>query len=342
MRGSCVIVAALALAIAVIGSTAMTYEVDALYAEDAYEPYFIEVDSMPQLEEQLPALVETEAQLENTNQMDVEADSEDQESIDAESEVDASEQEESETEEFAFTEVLDGPADANVTIPTNSTTNATFVPSNNATQQIGRNPNDPCGCWNSATCQVNVCICTSQWTGQWCERPSPISQARQTELDRLANLTSVIQRVAQQVGEIEAASGSPEAVRRLIAEAAKKEIIQMNVQKASQEFYKALGNNDMFIAKEQMNLIKYMDAEKYPAFEREFAVQEQRIASTLGAAKPGIKVMEVPVMQDLKYKDVDTTFAKDLKFETFDRANNLVEDAKQKARQFNLDFGDPL
>jgi len=222
--------------------------------------------------------------------------------------------------------------------------NSTFVPSNaTGTWPTGPNPADPvCGCYNGATCQVGVCICASQWSGQWCERPSPIALARQAELDRLANLTAVIKKVSQQVTEIEAASGSPAAVRRLISEAARKEIIQMNVANSEREFHSALSRSDLFVARDQLNVIKFMDPEKYAILAREYAVQEDRINKEAASARPGIQVMAVPVMQTDKYKDVDLAFAKEVRMPNLERAKSLVKDAKAQAREFNLVFGDPV
>lgn len=353
----------------------MTFEVDALYAEEAYEPAFIEVDTMAMSdmdmlasEEAVPAMVEvdastnadteTEEAAETAELLETEAEAELDAEAEAEADLDAEAEAETETEEFSFAEEANTPAPAtpapaanatatpaaNATIPTNSTTNATFV-SANATSQWPTVPNplDPvCGCYNGASCQEKVCMCPSAWTGQWCERPSALAEARKQEMERLANLTRVVLTVGKQVNDIEAASGSPEAVKRLIAEAARKEIISMNVANAEREFHKALSNNDMFVAKEQLNLIKHMDAEKYPILLREFHVQEERIAKQLGAAAPGIKTMPIPVMQEDKYKDIDVAKAKELKFATFDRAWKMNDNAIARARQFNLDFGDPV
>jgi hypothetical protein len=356
-----VLLASLALLlVCLMSAQAMSYEVDALYAEEAYEPYFIEVNTLDREEPssmEIQSFIEAEETAQAVPEMEEEA----------EADVDAdTESEEAEPFSFAEADLEDAPAGtpaaaaapapvvpapaANVTAPVvnqtviPNTSNVTFVPANNSTGfPTVPNPLDPeCGCYNGATCQVKVCMCPSQWTGQWCERPSPIATARQTEMDRLANLTAVIQTVAKQVSEIEAASGSPEAVKKLIADAARKEIIQVNVGNAEREFHAALSRADLFVAREQLNLIKFMDNDKFVILDREYSVQEQRLNAQAATAAPGIAVMAVPVMQEDKYKDVDVTFAKEVRAAHFAKATDLVTAAEVQARQFNLDFGDPV
>jgi len=346
----------------------MTYEVDALYAEEAYEPSFIEADSLQSdsmeplntLEEtQVEAFAEVEAEADAT-EMDMETKSE--EAVEEESEADAEVEEtmdvDADSEAVSFVEqvpatstvavaaaapVVPAPVVGNTTGNV-STANVTFVPANTTSlYPTGPNPLDiPCGCYNGAWCQKNVCICSSAWAGQWCERPSPIALARQSELDRLAKLTLVIGKVTQQVNEIEASTGSADAVRRLIAEAARSEIVKLNVATAEREFHKALSNNDLLVAREQMDLVKQMDASRAQALEREFAVQEERISRQLSSSTPLVQTMKVPVMQGEKYNHVDVALAKEVRAASFHKAHKLIEDAKQQARQFNLDFGDPL
>jgi hypothetical protein len=320
-----------------------------VYAEE--EPAFVEYGAELEAEAETEADAELEGEsmlnlaLEAQTEAELEADAEAELDADAEAETEADAEAEEELDADAEAETeADAEADAEEEVEAKEEPAAAPAAAAPATETIPLvpNPHAPCGCYNNASCRNNVCYCTPQWTGNWCERPSMLFAQRQIELERLENLTKVVSNMSRQVYEIKAVSGSPDALKVLVAEAAQKEVKRLNTQNAQRLFYRALSSNDMFTARNQLNLIKFLDYDTFVPLERELALHEQRIASQFNTTKKQIEQMPVPVTQEAKYQDIDTKKAKDLRQATFTKSKELMEKAAELGRQFNLDFGDAV
>jgi len=255
-----------------------------------------------------------------------------------EAEADEEMEAEADEEEFAF---LENTPATNATVPAPTTP---LVVANTTGQVFPSvpNPAQACGCYNGGVCKANVCICGANWAGQWCERPSELSIARENEFNRLKNLTQVTTDMSRKLTELEAVAGSPAAVQSLVAEAARTEVARMNLAHASALFDQALARNDLFTARNQLNLIKFLDATRYVELQRQYVLAEERINNQFKSSEYGVKQFTNPIMHDYLYNGVDTTLAKSTDLKGFVRAKEAFDKSVELSQQFNLDFGEPV
>jgi len=208
---------------------------------------------------------------------------------------------------------------------------------------LAANPEDKvCGCWNGGKCETpaNKCICTIDWEGTYCERASAAVLGRKRELERVAQLTDVVRNVALKIKEIEAQTGTPEAIQKLVKAAADKELDEQTVFEASKLFYKSLSQNDVYTARRQLGLLKHISPSKYEKMREELVANEVRLHKEIKDALPKPQFMKEAVTHPEAYRNIDVSNANNLSIKTFKNANGVIDEAIAAARQFNLDFGD--
>jgi hypothetical protein len=261
-----------------------------------------------------------------------------EEEFDLDDEDEGANQEEQDEEEEDFSFISDAPAPAPPTplVVPNATATATTTYPNTP------KPDTPCGCYNSGVCKGNVCICSPNWSGQWCERPSDLFLAREDQMHKLQNLTETTVNIANKLTEMEAVAGSPNAVQNLISEAARKEVARLNLNHACALFDQAVNRNDLFTARNQMNLVKFIDAERYVELQRQYVLAEQRINNQFNATAYSVKQFTVPVTHEYMYDGIDTSAAKSTDLRGFVRSKLAMDESLEQSKQFNLDFGDPV
>ena len=206
----------------------------------------------------------------------------------------------------------------------------------------GPNPLHPNGCYNNATYTNGVCLCLPQFTGKWCQLMSPTYRPRQFEAHSLGNLTTLIQSVDTRLSELENAAGKMEVIDRIIETTAEKKVAKLHVKAVRNTFHEALSRNDLFTAKTQLGVMKHLNKRMFVELSRELAIHEDKMNTEFSQMRPVIQKMAVPTMRNFMYDNVDV---KKAPF-TGLRALRIAEDAIQKAdvrrREFNLVYADQV